>query len=116
MAEWLCSGLQSRVPRFDSGSRLQLIQDLIKIPGILPSSSLFAEERGASPILWFSVLLFRNQAHRSGSKGAGVIGYCPGNNYRYHQGLPLNCPPPYLTIDLAETYYAALRRQIFFYT
>ena len=23
MAEWLCSGLQSRVPRFDSGSRLQ---------------------------------------------------------------------------------------------
>jgi hypothetical protein len=22
MAEWLCSGLQSRVPRFDSGSRL----------------------------------------------------------------------------------------------
>jgi len=23
MAEWLCSGLQSRVPRFDSGFRLQ---------------------------------------------------------------------------------------------
>lgn len=23
MAEWLCSGLQSRVPRFDSESRLQ---------------------------------------------------------------------------------------------
>jgi hypothetical protein len=22
MAEWLCSGLQSRLPRFDSGSRL----------------------------------------------------------------------------------------------
>jgi hypothetical protein len=28
MAEWLCSGLQSRVHRFDSGSRLQNIQVL----------------------------------------------------------------------------------------
>ena len=26
MAEWLCSGLQSRVPQFDSGFRLQLSQ------------------------------------------------------------------------------------------
>ncbi len=25
MAEWLCSGLQSRVPRFDSGFRLQTL-------------------------------------------------------------------------------------------
>jgi hypothetical protein len=29
MAEWLCSGLQSRVPRFDSGSRLQYIHEVI---------------------------------------------------------------------------------------
>ena len=28
MAEWLCSGLQSRVRRFDSGSRLQMFRSI----------------------------------------------------------------------------------------
>ena len=36
MAEWLCSGLQIRLGRFDSGLRLQLF-----LPGSFPSCCLF---------------------------------------------------------------------------
>ena len=52
MAEWLCSGLQSRVPRFDSGSRLQKIiaavaqlveRNLAKVE--VESSRLFCRSR-----------------------------------------------------------------------
>ncbi len=46
MAEWLCSGLQSRVPQFDSGFRLQFYKDL-NMPRIkldLPESFAFTTD------------------------------------------------------------------------
>ena len=35
VAEWLCSGLQSRVPRFDSGPRLHVLLSVRLLPSFL---------------------------------------------------------------------------------
>lgn len=48
MAEWLCSGLQSRVPRFDSGSRLQTLISAIPLAFLPDSSSRFGTHRQVS--------------------------------------------------------------------
>jgi hypothetical protein len=45
MAEWLCSGLQSRVRRFDSGSRLQYPSS------ISPAGSVMSQPKPLDPKL-----------------------------------------------------------------
>lgn len=49
MAEWLCSGLQSRVRRFNSDSRLHFSARMVKLADTKDLKSFAARRAGSSP-------------------------------------------------------------------